>query len=92
MGSQLCLGSAFHWLGPDEYRAVRPCDFWDFGGVSVNDIMQMYLQYETELEKRIANSQFQISTSRTIIESAEKNIIRDTETLTELRRLMEEYR
>lgn len=50
------------------------------------------MKFEAELEQRIAMSQRDISTGRTVIANAEKAIARDTESLAEIRRLMEEYR
>lgn len=58
----------------------------------MKEIMEMYVKFEAELEHRIATSRREISYSRTGIETAEKNLVRDMEALAEIRRLMEEYR
>lgn len=58
----------------------------------MKEIMDIYLKHEKALESRIASSRRDITQCRTVIANAEKDIERDTETLAEIRRLMEEYR
>lgn len=58
----------------------------------MNEIMEMYTNFERELEERIARYRRDITQSRTVIANSEKNVVRDLEALAEIRRLMEEYR